>query len=377
MTTTTLAAVAHGAGEPFTLEEVELDDLRPDEVLVDVVAVGMCHTDISAGHGTIPFPTPGVLGHEGAGRVSAVGSEVHRVRPGDPVLMSFTSCGRCTACRGGHPAYCDSHLPWNLLGGRRADGSSTIRRPDGTELSGHFFGQSSFAHQAIVDERSLVLLEPDTTDDDLIRFAPLGCGVQTGAGAVINVLRPTSDTVMVVTGAGAVGLAAVMAAAALSVGVVIVVDRVAERLELALELGATHSINAEQADTTEELRKITQGRGVDAAIETTGNVGVLEMAIESLAIGGSCFVIGAPPAGSRASFNVNAQLPGRRIVGVTLGDSEPERFIPQLIALHRAGRFPFDRLARRYPFSEINRAAEDAARGVAIKPVLVIAKGPQ
>lgn len=372
MTTTTTAAVAHGPGTSFSIEEVVLDDLRADEVLVDVVAVGMCHTDLSAANGTIPFPTPGVLGHEGAGRVRAVGSAVRRARPGDAVLMSFTSCGRCTACRGGHPAYCESHLPWNLLGGRRADGSSIIRLPAGTELSGHFFGQSSFAHQAVADERSIVVLEPETSDDDLIRFAPLGCGIQTGAGAVMNVLRPSPDATLVVMGAGAVGLSAVMAAAALSVGTIVVVDRVPERLSLARELGASHVVDATHGNGAEELRRFTGAGGFDAAVETTGNVGVLEMAIDALAVGGSCLVIGAPPAGTRASFDVNAHLPGRKIIGVTLGDSEPERFIPQLIALHHAGRFPLERLERQYPFREINRAVEDAERGVAIKPVLVI-----
>ncbi|MFT4306130.1 MAG: alcohol dehydrogenase catalytic domain-containing protein, partial [Microbacterium sp.] len=136
--TRTQAAVVTSHEHGFTIEDVELDDIRPDEVLVDVVAVGMCHTDLSAASGIIPFPLPAVLGHEGAGRVRAVGAEVTRVAVGDAVLMTFTSCGRCTACRSGHPAYCPHHLQWNLLGGRRADGSHTVRRGE-TELNAHFF----------------------------------------------------------------------------------------------------------------------------------------------------------------------------------------------------------------------------------------------
>lgn len=368
----TTAAVAQAGSDGFVLTEVHLDDLRAGEVLVDVVAVGMCHTDLSAASGSIPFPLPGVLGHEGAGRVRAIGSGVTRVQPGDAVLMTFTSCGRCQQCRGGHPAYCEHHLAWNLLGGTRADGSVPLSWDGEGELHGHFFGQSSFAQHAIVDERSIIRLPSHATDEDLALYAPLGCGLQTGAGAVLNVLKPLQDSVLAVAGAGAVGLAAVMAAAAIAVNKIIVVDRIAPRLELALELGATHVVNASAGEPASAIASLTGGHGLDYAIETTGNVGVLETMIGSLAVGGTCAVIGAPRAGSKAQFDVNAHLPGRRIVGVTLGDSEPERFIPQLIALHAAGRFPIERLQRRYAFSDINRAAIDAASGDTIKPVLIV-----
>lgn len=369
--TSTTAAVSTGDGAGFELAEVEFDDLRHDEVLVDIVAVGMCHTDISASTGVIPFPLPGVLGHEGAGRIVAVGSSVTRVGVGDAVVLSFTSCGRCRQCRSGHPAYCEHHLTWNLLGGRRADGSATLRR-EGVDLNGHFFGQSSFARLAVADERSVVRLDPATTDDELVTYAPLGCGLQTGAGTILNVLKPPLDSTVAISGAGAVGLSALMAAVATSVHTVVVIDVVASRLELALELGATHVINAAEQDTPAELQRITGGTGVDFAIETTGNLRVLETMIGGIAIGGTCAVIGAPPFGSRASFDVNAHLPGRRIVGVTLGDSDPERFIPQLIELHRSGRFPLEQLLARYPFERINDAAADAKSGSSIKPVLVM-----
>lgn len=368
---TTTAAVAPGGGGSFELAEVVLDGPRDDEVLVEMVATGMCHTDLSAKSGVIPFPLPGVLGHEGAGRVLEAGRAVTRVRRGDAVLMTFTCCQRCRACRSGHPAYCEHHLQWNLLGGRRPDGTSPVRGTDG-ELNAHFFGQSSFARHAIADEASLVCLPAGTSDDELTLYAPLGCGLQTGAGAVLNVLRPRTDTVLAVSGAGAVGLAAVMAASASAVGTVIAVDLVPSRLELALELGATAVVDTRTADVAEELKRLTGGRGVDAAIETSGNVEVLETMVGALAVAATCLVIGAPRAGSRASFDVNAHLPGRRIVGVTLGDSEPERFLPQLIALHRAGRFPLERLQRRYAFEQINQAAADASGGSVIKPVLVM-----
>ncbi|MFT4307543.1 MAG: zinc-binding dehydrogenase, partial [Microbacterium sp.] len=245
--------------------------------------------------------------------------------------------------------------------------SHTVRRGE-TELNAHFFGQSSFARQAIVDERSLVRLPAETSDDELAVFAPLGCGLQTGAGAVLNVLRPTPDDVLVVAGAGAVGMAAVMAAEAVSVGTIVVIDTVASRLDLAVELGAHATINASDEDVAARLAALD----VTAAIDTTGNVGVLETLIAGLAPHGTCVVIGAPKAGSRASFDVNALLPGRRIVGVTLGDSEPERFVPQLISLYRAGRFPIDRLERQFPFVQIAAAAAAAKSGDVIKPVLTM-----
>lgn len=370
MGTKTTAAVASTASAPFELRDIELDDLQPNEVLVRLVATGVCHTDISAKSGSIPYPLPGVLGHEGAGIIQQVGEHVNRVKAGDKVVMTFTSCGDCHACRAGSPALCDHHLLWNLLGGRRADGTTTVRL-EGEDINAHFFGQSSFSRLAIADERSLVLLPEDTTTEEMTILAPLGCGFQTGAGAILNVLKPTAGNSIVITGAGAVGLAAVMAAAITPAKDIIVVDVVPARLELARSLGATATINAATDDTRGQLQELTKNRGVNLALETTGNIGVLESVLDSLAIGGTCALVGAPKAGSRASFDVNAFLPGRRIVGVTIGDSEPQSFIPELIALYRTGRFPIDRLERRYQFESIEDAISDATSGKTIKPILV------
>ncbi|WP_326565246.1 NAD(P)-dependent alcohol dehydrogenase [Amycolatopsis rhabdoformis] len=355
----TTAAVIWQEGREFALEDVELDEPRPDEVRVRLVAAGMCHTDLSVAKGVTPFPLPGVLGHEGVGVVEEVGSRVVRAKPGDRVLMTFTSCGRCRNCRGGHPALCEFHLPLNLFGGRRADGSATIRHK-GEDLGGHFFGQSSFAQHAIVDERSLVVLD-HVAEADLPVLAPLGCGLQTGAGAILNVLRPTPGSTVVVAGAGAVGLAAVMAAARMSPAPeIVVVDRVESRLELARELGATTV--ATSADALD---------GADFAVDTTGNVGVIEQLVAGLAVGGTCALIGAPRAGSRASFDVNRMLPGRSIVGVTLGDGEPETFVPLLAAAHTRGEFPMERFQKTYAFEDINAAAADAESGAVVKPILL------
>lgn len=365
--TTTTAAVVESGGAAFTLSPVELGEPRSREVRVRIVAAGLCHTDLGVAAGGLPFPLPGVLGHEGAGVVEAIGPGVTGVQEGDHVLLSFTSCGTCGNCRSGHPAYCATWLPLNLIGGARADGSSPITR-NGTALGGHFFGQSSFANHAIVDERSLVRVDSSAPLEIL---APLGCGVQTGVGAVWNVLRPRPGDTVVVTGAGAVGLSAIMAAALTPAAKIIAVDRVAERLELATELGATHVVDATREDTAAALAELTEGAGVDGAIETTGNVGVLRTAIDALAPRGTAVVVGAPPFGTEVPVDVNAMLPGRRIVGLTLGDSETQTLIPVLVDLVVSGRLPLQRLITHYRFDDINSAVADMISGASIKPVLL------
>jgi aryl-alcohol dehydrogenase len=356
MSLTTRAAVVESGGAPFTLSDVELDEPGPHEAVVRMVATGLCHTDLGVAGGGLPFPLPGVLGHEGAGVVEAVGSAVTGVAPGDHVVLSFTSCGECRNCRGGHPAYCATWLPLNLIGGRRADGTSTISR-DGEPLGGHFFGQSSFAERALVDERSLVKVDPEVP---LESIAPLGCGVQTGVGAVWNVLKPVTGSTIVVLGAGAVGLSAVMAAALTPAANIVAVDRVGERLSLAKELGATHTVHAGEADLGEALAEITGGQGADGIVETTGNV----------AVRGTLVIVGAPAFGTEVALDVNGMLGGKQVVGLTLGDAETQTFIPALVRLVKEGRLPLHRLISTYPFADIDQAVRDMGAGKAIKPVL-------
>lgn len=367
MKTTTIAAVVHEKDAPFVLEEVELDEPRADEVVVRMVAAGLCHTDLSVRSQVIPFPLPAVLGHEGAGVVEKVGSAVRRVRPGDHVLASFTSCGGCVNCATGSPSNCDHFFPMNLLGGTRLDGTHTIHQ-NGLPLNAHFFGQSTFAQHALIDERSLVKVDESAP---LSLLAPLGCGIQTGAGAVLNVLRPEPGSTVVVFGVGAVGLSAVMAAALSGAARIVAVDVVASRLELALELGATDSINARSVDTVEALMEMTGGRGVDYTIESSGNLEAANNAVRALAARGTCALIGAPPLGSTVPVDVIFMHLGRKVVGVAEGDSVPEVFLPALVRLHELGKLPLERLIRRYPFAEIEQAAHDVEAGVTIKPVLI------
>jgi aryl-alcohol dehydrogenase len=366
MSTTTQAAVVESAGAPFTIGDVELDVLRPDEILVRMVAAGLCHTDLGVASGGLPFPLPGVLGHEGAGVVEEVGSGVRSLVPGDQVLLSFSSCGTCAQCRDGHPAYCDVWLPANLIGGARMDGTSPVERK-GEPIGGHFFGQSSFSRLAVVDERSAVRVGPEA---DLSLLAPLGCGVQTGVGAVWNVLAPRPGSSVVVLGAGAVGLSAVMAARLTPATRIIAVDRVAERLDLARELGATDVIDAGQVDDLASALTDLTGGGADGVVETTGNTGVLRQGVDALRARGTAVIVGAPPFGTEVGIDVNAMLPGKRVTGLTLGDAETRTLIPALARLVADGRMPLDRLVRRYPFEDIQTAVADMVSGATVKPVL-------
>ncbi|MFE9662739.1 zinc-binding dehydrogenase [Streptomyces sp. NPDC005955] len=370
-TTPVRAAVVTQQGGPFVFEDLALDtDLRPDEVLVRVVATGVCQTDVHVRDQALPVPLPAVLGHEGAGVVERVGDGVTSVAAGDHVVMSYQSCGRCTPCLSGNPAYCAVSFPANF-GGSRLDGTNALHRaPDagGEEVHGHFFGQSSFATLSLATERNVVKV-PDDIPLDLL--APLGCGLQTGAGAVLNSLAVPAGASVVVIGTGTVGLAAVMAARVAGAAPIVAVDIVPERLDLARELGATHTVNAKEEDTAARIAEITDG-GADYVLEITARPEMLTLAVDALAPLGTAALIGGAPAGAHAPVNMNALLGGRTVRGVAQGDSIPQLFVPQLIDLYRAGRFPFDRLITHYGFDEINEAVSDTRTGAAIKPVLRI-----
>lgn len=361
------AAVTREEGAPFEIEQVELEEPRNDEVLVRVVGVGVCHTDLIVRDQIYPTPLPAVLGHEGAGVVEEVGEDVTNVEPGDHVVMSFDYDDTCTSCRDGHPAYCERAFDYCFGGVRPEDGSSPISL-DGDEISGRFFGQSSFATYAIANERNAV---PVGDDVPLEMLGPLGCGLQTGAGGVINVLNAQAGSSIAIFGAGGVGSAAVMAANLKGCTDIISVDLEANRLEKALEIGATATVNPNEVDdVVGEIQELTGG-GVDYALETTGVPAVAEQATASLTQLGTLGLIGAPSLGSRASFDVNDHiLLGRNITGVLQGDSDPQQFIPDLIELYRQGKFPFDEIVTFYDFEDIEQAVADSESGETIKPVL-------
>ncbi|UIX31945.1 NAD(P)-dependent alcohol dehydrogenase [Streptomyces sp. GQFP] len=365
------AAVAEEKGKPFTFDELELDEPGSGEVLVKIVASGICQTDAHVWHQHLPTPLPAVLGHEGSGIVERVGSGVTSVRPGDHVVLSYQACGHCEPCLAGRYPYCDQAMAANFSGAR-LDGTVGVHRrpgtPQGEPVHGHFFGQSSFATYALTTERNTAKVPGDLP---LELLAPLGCGLQTGAGAVLNSLKVEAGSAFAVFGTGAVGLAAVMAAGIAGASTIIGVDVNEQRLELAKELGATHTINALKSDVTEEIRRIT-GRGVNNLLDTTGRNDMLQHAVESLAPLGELGLVAS--AGTDATVPATALSFGKSVRGIVQGDAVPQLFIPQLVEHYRAGRFPFDKLVRFFPFEEINEAFAAASSGEVIKPILRIAQ---
>ena len=366
----TQAAVVSERNGRFAIRDVELSPPRADEVVVRMEASGMCHADLSAQSGSLPFPLPGVLGHEGVGCVEAVGAAVTDVAAGDRVVISFSWCGHCLACMRAAPAYCRDWPRLNLAGGGRWDGSATLRC-DGVPLHGHFFGQSSFSRHIVTTARAVVKVPEDIPASVL---APLGCGVQTGVGAVTTVLRPNPGARVAVFGAGAVGLSAVMGLGLTGASQIIAIDIHPSRLALARQLGATNTIDAASGDTAEQIKELTGGAGLNGSIETSGNLSVLRTAIATLAAAGTCVVIGVPNFGEAVAVDVvDLVARGLRIVGTNQGDAVPRVSIPPLIALYRSGRLPIDKLVTNFDFRDINEAAEASLSGKAIKPVLHMA----
>ncbi|VXC43689.1 Aryl-alcohol dehydrogenase [Arthrobacter sp. 9V] len=361
------AAVTHSTGAPFILKTLDLDELRPDEVRVRMVATGVCHTDAVVRDQMIPTPLPAVLGHEGAGIVESIGSAVTTVRPGDHVVLSANSCGVCLKCLSGESAYCEDLFARNF-GASRADGSTPLSFED-EQISSMFFGQSSFSSVSNVAERSIVRVDKDI---DLSLVAPLGCGIQTGAGAVLNDLRPPAGSSIAVFGTGAVGSAALMAAAVSGCTRIIAIDILDSRLDIALALGATHVINSRTDDVTMRLQEITAGRGVDFVLDTTAIPRVLRTAVDNLAVRGTAAVVGSSRPGTEVHLEIGESLNrGWTFKTIIQGSSVPQLFIPALIELWKQGKFPFDRLIKKYSFKDINEAFEDAEKGLTIKPVLV------
>ena len=364
----TKAAVVRAKGGPFSVEEVNIAEPAPDQILVKIVAVGMCHTDFTIRDQNMETMLPMVLGHEGAGIVEKVGANVTKVKPGDHVVLTFHTCGHCGNCLAGKHLSCENAFGLNF-GGRTHSGDCTIHAGD-EPLGCSFFGQSSFAGYALSYERNTVPVDKSVP---LELLGPLGCGVQTGAGSVLNALNPPAGSDIVIFGAGAVGLSAVMGAVIANCTTIIAVDIKQNRLELAKELGATHVINAAETNPVEAVMQLTGGRGASYMLETTGNAQVLEGAIYTIAMGGEGGIVGAPAMGTTVNIDVNFMLFNRTLRGIIEGESNSDVFIPALIELYKQGRFPFDKLIRFYTLDEINQAAEDSENGLTLKPVLKLA----
>jgi aryl-alcohol dehydrogenase len=288
------------------------------------------------------------------------------VAVGDRVVIGWPWCGRCRNCMAGRHRYCEQ-MPPMITSGGRPDGSTALRRRGGGAVHSHFFGQSSFATRVITWERSVVVVPPEAP---LELLGPLACGLSTGAGAVFNALRPPSGASIAIFGTGAVGLAATMAAREQGCTQIIGIDRVAHRLALARELGATETIDVTETNAVDSIREITGGNGVDFSLECTGNVDVLRQAVDVLAMPGTCGIIGGAPAGAEFRLDHLTVLWGRQVRGILGGEGQSTALIGALIDLHRLGRFPLDRLVQAFELDQVNEAMEASASGEVLKPVL-------
>lgn len=359
------AAVVWEPAGPFSIEKLELSDPKDDEVLVRIVGVGICHTDLAGRDMHLPIPPPpSVFGHEGAGIVEKVGARVTKVKPGDHVVLAWDYCGTCTSCKVGKELYCMNFFQHNFHGAR-PDDTPTLRKGDQV-IHGSFFSQSSFSNYALASERNVVKVREDVALETL---APMGCGVMTGAGAVMNSLRVEPGSSIAIFGVGNVGMSAILAAVVCGCTTIMGVDPNPERLKLAEELGATHTINPEKTDPVQAIRELTGG-GAQYSLECVGNPGVLRQAVDVLPRLGVCGLTGVVPPGTEVALDMDHLMNGRVVRGILGGDAIPDLFIPKLIDLHLQGKFPFDRLITYYPFDEIGKAVEEMEQGSVLKPVL-------
>jgi aryl-alcohol dehydrogenase len=356
------ATILRDPGGPFVIEPIDIGDLRPDEIVVRIVASGICHTDVKFREAV---PKPIVLGHEGSGIVEKIGTGVTRVAVGDPVVLTFGFCGKCPSCESGAPTHCADHHALQFKGAR-LDGTTALSQ-NGAPLHGAFFQQSSFATHAVATERNAIPVSPDAP---LEKLGPLGCGIQTGAGAILNSLDVQYGSKVAVFGAGAVGLSAVMAAAAAGAATIVAVDVVPARLELARDLGAHHVIDARDGDVADRVRDVAQG-GVNYALETAAVESSFAAAIASLTQRGVCGFVASPVGrGTTPIVPFDMLINGKTLCGVVQGGSVPHVFIPRLVDMVASDRFPLERLISWYDFADINQAVADAESGAAIKPIL-------
>jgi alcohol dehydrogenase len=359
----------YAKSRPLQIQELSLEPPGPGELLVQIKAVGLCHSDLSVINGDRPRPTPMVLGHEAAGRVAECGEGVNDIRPGDHVVLAFVpSCGACLPCMEGRPALCEPGAEANRVG-TLLSGARRLHR--GGHPIHHHIGVSGFAEYAVVSRRSAVKVDESLSSGEAALF---GCAVLTGVGAVVNTAKVPAGSSVAVVGLGGVGLNSLLAAGLVGAREIIAIDMNPQKLRIAATLGATRTFEA-GSSTAAEIRDLTGG-GVDYAFEMAGSVGALALAYAITRRGGMTITAGLPHPDRQFAFApVQLVAEERTIKGSYFGSSVPARDIPRYIALFRQGKLPVDRLVTRsVTLAEINDAFDRLADGQVVRQVLVFDK---
>jgi S-(hydroxymethyl)glutathione dehydrogenase/alcohol dehydrogenase len=362
------AAVFYEYNAPLKIEEIDIDKPKRGEVLVKVAASGVCHSDLSVMNGTLPFPPPpAVLGHEGAGIVEGVGSDVTAVKPGDHVILSWRpSCGKCGYCVTGRPQLCQT-IGMALLQGYLPDGTSRLHKGD-TEIK-HFTGVSSFAEYAVVPEAGIVKIR---TDVPLEAAALVGCGVMTGVGAVINTAKVEPGSSVAVIGCGGVGLNVVQGAVLAGAEKIIAIDLNPRKLELAKQFGATHFVNPKEGDPVTQVLGLTDGLGVDYAFEVIGRADTAVQAYNSIRPGGTAVVVGVAKPDDMMMIPALSLLQEKTLKGSIYGSARPSVDMPRLLELYMNKKLKLDELvSRRIKLEEINAAFEWMEKGEVARSVIM------
>ncbi|MBP1684778.1 MAG: Zn-dependent alcohol dehydrogenase [Deltaproteobacteria bacterium] len=358
------AAVMYNYNEPLKIESVDLKPPREDEVVVKVVASGICHSDLSVIKGNLPMLPPTILGHEGAGIVEEVGKAVTNVTPGDHVVLSWVpDCGRCHFCVAGKPHLCE-RLYLVMMEGREG-----VFLKDGMEIL-RFNSVSSFSERTLVREDACIKIQDDAPLD---RACLVGCGVMTGVGAAINTAKVRPGQTVAVFGCGGVGLNVIQGAALCAAGKIIAVDLVDQKLQWAKEFGATDVVNGKDVDAVDAIRSLTNGLGVDYAFEVIGAPAPITQAFMSIKRGGAAVLVGVPPFGQEISLPA-AMIPleEKSLLGSLYGSANMRRDIPNLIGLYMQKRLKLDELiSRRIKLDEVNAAFEAMEKGEVARSVIM------
>ena len=355
------AAILHGANEPLTVEEIDVIDPRPTEVLVRASVSGVCHSDLHFVDGSWKIPLPVVLGHEAAGVVEKVGDSVSYVQPGDHVIMSFRPfCGSCTYCLSGRPNLCNDAAQAAMSAGRLSwDGKSVTQ----------FASVASFSEYMLTTE-SGVLKIPE--DFPMAEAALIGCGVMTGVGAALYTARVPGGAVTVVIGCGGVGLNVIQGLRVAGASRIIAVDVLDNKLEMATNFGATDTINANETDPVQAVKDLT-GDGIEYAFEAIGNVNAARQAFDMVQAGGTAVIVGMMPMGSEISVPGPAFLQEKKMIGCMYGSTRFREHMPKLIDLYRQGKLDLSGLVtKRFPLDQVNEAFTAMQNGEVARSVLEI-----